>query len=121
MPKNLPIDSGFIDFASSDKTKIQWVGGTSFIYDPIVAWGDAEGENAKIRGIIPDARVMSLPNPMDDTTTDGDGTEWICFTDKYVKGALWLRINGTAVSTSDNTSSHAQYRKIMNIGVTPAT
>ena len=63
-----------------------------------------------VRGQMPDARIQSLPTYVDDQdadpehyadeqgfVTDLDGTMWVNYTDRFLKGGLWLKANVTAV------------------------
>ena len=102
---------------------IQWDNGAvstelrPFIYDPVVIWGDTPTSDAKLRGTIPDARISSVPAPCDTQVTDPDGKVWLCYTNNFIKGCLWLLVNSVPINA--NTGSMAQYRKPLDLGTPP--
>lgn len=117
----------YINAANADgDSVIQWDNGPvtdppaalrPFVYNPTVAWGDTYDTDAKIRGILPDARIVGLPVPMDTTTTDEDGSTWLAYTNNFLKGTLWLLVNATPVTPAS--SPMAQYRKPLDLGTPP--
>ena len=107
-------------------TKIQWAGTNSpLVYDAYVSWGDPV---PLVRGTIPDVRISSKPTKIDDQdddsegyVTDGGGTNWLNFTDQYINGGLWFRVDPTAVTPPDRTDKNitTQYRKQYLLGTRP--
>ena len=88
------------------------------LYEPLVAWGDSAGFYPIIRGVIPDARISSIPADVDTTITEA-GTHWINYTHQYIKGGLWLRYNATSIPSATGTTPSAQYQKQLGLGVPP--
>lgn len=100
VPQIFPIQSAATENPLlTDNSHPLWVDGTALRYVAQIGWGDAYDKPAKIRGQLYDAVIQSKVSAID-TEETFDGHDWICYTNSWYWGNLWI-LKGTGAVSGD--------------------